>query len=91
LTNKKISNASIIIPLRDPTIQIPQASYRGLSSPLVGIVSILTRLFLPHVGEIRKLHVRAVALANAVATAAIAIACHPAPRASVCVGVCVLT
>jgi hypothetical protein len=64
-------------PPRDPAIQIPRASYRGSSSPLVGIVSILSRLFPPHIGEVHELLVRATALADAAATAAIAIAHRP--------------
>ncbi len=69
-------------PPHDPAILILRASYRGLPSPLVGIVSILPLLFPPHVGKIGKLLVRAAALANAVATAGIAIACRPSPQAS---------
>ncbi len=70
------------MPPRDPVIQISQASYRGSSSTLIGIISILSRLFPLHVGEIRKLLVRAAALTVAVITAAIAIARRPFPRAS---------
>jgi hypothetical protein len=70
------------LPPRDPTIQISQAYYKGLSSPFVGIISILSHLFPPHVGKIRELLVRAAALVVAVITTTIAIPCRPSPQAS---------
>ncbi len=70
------------LPPHDPAIQIFRASYRGSSSPLVGIVSILSRLFPPHVGKIGELLFRATTYAVAIITAAIAIICRPSPRAS---------
>jgi hypothetical protein len=66
-------------PPHDPAIQISRASYRGSSSLLTNIVSILSCIFPPHVDEIRELLVRTAALAVAVITAAIVIACRPSP------------
>jgi hypothetical protein len=70
------------LPPRNPAIRISQASYRGSSSPLVCVISIIPRLFPPHVGKIRKLLFCATTLVIAVITAVIAIARRPSPRAS---------